>query len=129
MLLDDKARWQDRLPLLDLGDQGCRFGMDFGELEFCYLLELLLGGLNLTRIKSGDLHQDPAGALRGDHGLTDPELVNTLADDFDRLLKHVGRDRLIVLRDQLQEEGSTAAQIEAEMNLLRGRRRRIEAEE
>ena len=97
VLLDKESRRQDRLPLVDLGDKCNRIGMDFRKLKLRHLLELLLGGLNLPGVEAWDLHENPAGALRSDHWLADAELVDTLANHFDCLLEHIGRDRLVVL--------------------------------
>ena len=86
VLLDDESRRQDRLPLVDPGNESRRIGVDLGEFQLGNTLQLLPGRLDLRRIETGDLDKDPLGALGCDDGFTDTELVDTLADDLDSLL-------------------------------------------
>ena len=129
VLLDDEARGEDRLTLVDLRDQSGRVGMDLGKLEFGHALQLLTGRLDLSGIEPRDLDKDALRSLRGNDRFTDPELVNTLTDDLDRLLEHVGSNLLTILRNQLQQEGSTSTQIETKADFLVWRRCRINTEE
>ena len=129
MFPDHEPGRDDRIPLLDLGNQGLRVAVHLGKLELRNLLELFLGRLDLGGIKAGNLDQDTTVALGGDDRLAHAELVDTLADDLDGLLKHVSGDFLTVLGHQLKKEGGAAAQIETELDLLFGRGRRIEAEQ
>ena len=129
LLLDDVSGRQDRVPVVDLRDQGRGVGMHLGEFQLRHALKLLAGRLDLGRIEAGDLDEDAPGSLGGNHRLPDTVGIHTLADHVDGLLQHVGGDFLAVLRDQLKQEGCSSAQIQTEADLLFRRCGRVQAEQ
>ena len=98
--------------------------MDKPELEFRDSLQLLPRSFYLRRVQSGDLDQDVVGPLLGDHRFANTEFVHPFSDDLDRLLLHFGCDRsrrtplFENRRNQPNQKGGAALQIQSEMNFL-----------
>ncbi len=73
------------------------------KFQFGDARKLIARFLNLGRVESGDLNQDAIVPHRSDDRLAAAEVVDTFANDLDRLIEHRLGDFLVPL-DQADEE-------------------------
>ena len=93
------------------------------ELELRHALQFALRGFDLLGVQPWNLHQDALAALGRDHRFAHAIGVHALSDHLDRLVEKVGRDRLISLRREFDEERCSALKIETQLDLFRRRKR------
>src|SRR4029450_6309888 len=119
VVLDFVFRRNNFSALVDRAQSFAIVGIDQTELELGYFGQLLARFLNLRRVQSWDLDQDSILADGADDWFPRAEVVNAFADDFDRLIKQAGRDRLVLVELlELDQERSGALDVEPKGNLL-----------
>src|SRR5882724_10221495 len=85
--------------------------MDKAEFQLGYLGQLLPRGRNLLRSESGNLYENPVGALWRNDRLAYAELIDALPNYFDCLIESIGTDRALTFRAESNQEGCAALQV------------------
>ena len=107
--------WRHHLcAFSDLRNQPISLGMDKTEFQLRYLRQLLPRRRNLFRIEPGNLYKNPVAALWRDDRFAHAELIDTLPNHLDRLIKSIGVDRAFTFRGESDQERCAALQIKTE---------------
>ena len=101
--LDAIIRRNDFLPLVDLFQPLAVVRINQAELELGHARKLIARFLNLRRIEARNLDENAIVTDRSDDRFAAAEIIDALADDFDRLVEHRLGDLFVAFHQADQE--------------------------
>jgi hypothetical protein len=125
--LDAVIRWDHLLAGIDRAQSLAGIWVNKTELELRHARQLIARFLNLSRVETGNLDQNPIAADRTNNWLPSTKVIDALANDLDCLVEHAFIDRLVSANEP-DEKRSAALNIETERDLFLRRPDRDDAE-